>query len=83
MDYSNWFLICSEISNLSSLDVASRMKEIVVSHMEEKLSFIFLSSRPSRTSNLCMRSPHPNHLIGEVYEGIHTLTPSGFELVTF
>jgi hypothetical protein len=51
---------------------------------------IILRSRPSQTPNWCMRPPclwdkgpplH-NHLTAKVYRGIHTLPPSGFELVT-
>jgi hypothetical protein len=51
---------------------------------------LFLRSRPSHKSNWCMkfpclwdkRPPLRNDFTAKVYEGIHTLTHSGFELVT-
>ena len=43
---------------------------------------LFLRSRTSQTPNWCMRPPPPSDITGKVYGGIHTLPPSGFELLT-
>ena len=65
----------------------NHMTTININNNNNKL---ILRSRPSRTPNQCMRHPClwdegpplQNHLTAKVYGGIHTLPPSGFELVT-